>query len=38
MVVDTGGKNYASPEVLPEAYAALPDQVKALYRHWVAAG
>ena len=38
MVVDTGGKNYASPEVLPEAYAALPNQVKPPYRHWVADG
>ena len=37
MVVETGGKNYAQPEVTPQAYAALPDEVKPLYRHWVAA-
>lgn len=38
MVVETDGKNYAQPEVTPEAYADLPDEAKPLYRHWVAGG
>jgi hypothetical protein len=37
MVIETDGKNYAQPEVTPQAYAALPDDVKPMYRHWVAA-
>jgi ectoine hydroxylase-related dioxygenase (phytanoyl-CoA dioxygenase family) len=36
MVVETGGKNYAQPEVTQQAFAALPAAVKPLYRHWVA--
>lgn len=36
MVVETGGKNYESPPVKREVYEALPDDVKPLYRHWVA--
>ncbi len=38
MVIETDGKNYNQPEVTPEAYAALPENVKPLYRHWVAGG
>ncbi|MCY3737870.1 MAG: phytanoyl-CoA dioxygenase family protein [Gemmatimonadaceae bacterium] len=38
MVVETNGKNYASPEIRPEVWAELPKAVKPLYRHWVAAG
>lgn len=37
MVVETNGKNYASPEIRPEVWAELPETVKPLYRHWVAA-
>ena len=38
MVVETGGKDYAQPELTPQAFAALPDNVKPLYRHWLAEG
>jgi ectoine hydroxylase-related dioxygenase (phytanoyl-CoA dioxygenase family) len=38
MVIETDGKNYNQPEVTPEAYAALPENAKPLYRHWVAGG
>ena len=38
MVVETNGKNYATPEIRPEVWAGLPEAVKPLYRHWVAAG
>ncbi len=37
MVVETGGKNYEAPPVRADVYAALPDNVKPLYRHWVEA-
>lgn len=37
MVVETGGKNYAQPELTPAAFAALPDDVRPLYHHWVGA-
>ena len=36
LVVETGGKNYESIPLKPEVFAALPDDVKPLYRHWVA--
>lgn len=35
MVVETGGKNYESPPLKREVYAALPHNVKPLYRHYV---
>lgn len=38
MVIETDGKNYAQPEITAEVYAALPEDVKPLYRHWVHGG
>ncbi len=35
MVIETEGKNYAQPALKPEAFAALPDVAKPLYRHLV---
>ena len=35
MVLETGGKNYESVPLKAEAFAALPEDVKPLYRHWV---
>ena len=36
MVVETGGKNYESTPLRLDVFEALPDDVKPLYRHWVA--
>ncbi len=38
MVVETGGKNYESPPLRQDVYQSLPEDVKPLYRHWVASG
>ena len=35
MVIETESKNYAQPALKPEAFAALPDGAKPLYRHLV---
>jgi ectoine hydroxylase-related dioxygenase (phytanoyl-CoA dioxygenase family) len=35
MVLETGGKNYESIPLKAEVFAALPAEVKPLYRHWV---
>ena len=35
MVVETGGKNYESEPLKAEVFAALPEAVRPLYRHWV---
>lgn len=35
MVIETQGKNYAQPPLHPDAFAALPEETKPLYRHWV---
>lgn len=37
MVVETGGKNYESTPLRLDVFEALPDDVKPLYHHWVAA-
>ena len=36
MVLDTGGKNYDAVPIRREVFEHLPDEVKPLYRHWVA--
>ena len=36
MVVETGGKNYESQPLKRDVYESLPEDVKPLYRHWVA--
>ena len=36
MVVETGGKNYEMEPLLREVYEALPENLKPLYRHFVA--
>ncbi len=36
MVLDTGGKNYDAVPIRREVFDHLPDEVKPLYRHWVA--
>ncbi|MEE2658452.1 MAG: phytanoyl-CoA dioxygenase family protein [Candidatus Latescibacterota bacterium] len=38
MVVEAGGKDYASPLLKAEVFTALPEAVKPLYRHWVEEG
>lgn len=35
MVAETGGKNYEVPALQRAVYEQLPDDVQALYRHWV---
>ena len=35
MVAETGGKNYEQPLLRRDVFAALPKDVKPLYRHWV---
>ena len=37
MVAETGGKNYESVPIKADVFAALPADVKPLYRHWVEA-
>ncbi len=36
MVVETGGKNYESVPIQKNAFDNLPDNIKSLYRHFVA--
>ena len=36
MVVETGGKNYESVPINQDAFLKLPDNIKSLYRHFVA--
>lgn len=36
MVVETGGKNYESQPLKRDVFESLPEDVKPLYRHWVA--
>ncbi len=36
MVVETGGKNYDAIPIRRELFEMLPEDVKPLYRHWVA--
>lgn len=36
MVVETGGKNYESTPIRSDVYEALPPEIQALYRHFVA--
>ena len=38
MVDETGRSENEVPPVPPHVYDALPDDVKPLFRHWVAAG
>tara|TARA_Y100001934_G_scaffold102805_2_gene126381 strand:+ start:2371 stop:3327 length:957 start_codon:yes stop_codon:yes gene_type:complete len=37
MVLETGGKNYDAIPIRREVFDGLPENVKPLYRHWVAA-
>jgi len=36
MVLETGGKNYDAIPIRRDVFDALPENVKPLYRHWVA--
>ena len=36
MVVEPGGKNYDAIPIRPDVFESLPENVKPLYRHWVA--
>ena len=36
MVVETGGKNYEMEPLRRDVYEGLPEEVKPLYRHFVA--
>ncbi len=36
MVVETGGKNYDATPIIRDAFERLPEDVKPLYRHWIA--